>query len=115
VVDRCWQVLEEPLQGSRVVGVEGRSAWRAEFRRRLLEPVGITAGEDDISTLSPGAPGCLEPDARAAADHDDGLSGQFRFALGGNRSGCAGHGSSDGVVSATGLLPVPCLEGPGSV
>ena len=82
MVDRCGQVLEEPLQGSRVVGVEGRSVWRAELRRRLLEPAGIAAGEDDIGTLGPGAPGCLEPDTCAAADDDDGLSGQFRFALG---------------------------------
>ena len=55
MVDRRRQVLAEPLQGSHVVGVEGRGALRAEFQRRLLEPVGIAAGEDDISTLSPGA------------------------------------------------------------
>src|SRR5260370_42500265 len=96
MVDRRWQAAEEPLQGSRVLGVEGRGTLRAEFQRRLLEPVGIAAGEDDIGTLSPGASSCLEPDARAAADDDDGLSGQFRSALGGNRSGCAGPESSDG-------------------
>ena len=76
---RSWK---NRCQGSRVVGVEGRGALRAEFGRRLLEPVGIAGGEDDIGTLGPGAPGGLEPDARAAADHDDGLPGQFRFALG---------------------------------
>jgi hypothetical protein len=43
MVDRCWQVLEEPLQGSRVVGVEGRGALRAKFQRRLLEPVDACA------------------------------------------------------------------------
>jgi hypothetical protein len=64
MVDRCWQVLEEPLQGSRVVGiVEGRGTLCAEFQRRLLEPVGIAAGEDDIGTLSPRASSCLQPDA----------------------------------------------------
>jgi hypothetical protein len=77
-----------------VVGVEGRGALRADLGRRLLEPVGIAAGEDDIGTLGPGAPGCLESDARAAADHDDGLPGQFRFAPGGSGSGCAGHGTT---------------------
>ena len=28
--------------------------------------------------LGPGGDGCLEPDAGAAADHDDGLSDEFR-------------------------------------
>ena len=96
VIDRLRQVLEEPVEGGRVGRVEGHGALRADFQRRLLQPVGIAAGEDDIGTLGPGPPGCLEPDAGAAADHDDGLSGQFRFALGANRSGCAGHGSSGG-------------------
>ena len=77
---------------------------RFEISAPALEDLSFLGGrlvirvldEDDISTLSPGAPGCLEPDARAAADHDDRLPGQFRFALGGNRGGCAGHGSSGG-------------------
>jgi hypothetical protein len=43
MVDRCRQVLEEPLQGSRVVGVEGRGALRAKFQRRLLEQVDACA------------------------------------------------------------------------
>jgi hypothetical protein len=51
----------------------------------LFEPVGAAAGEDDIRALGPGASSCLEPDARAATDHHDGLSEQFRFA----------HGSSE--------------------
>jgi len=96
MVDRRGQVAEEARQGGRVGGVEGCGALRAEFQRRLLEPAGTAAGEDDIGALSPGAPGCLEPDACAAADHDDGLPGQSRFGPGGNRSGCAGHDSSDG-------------------
>ena len=95
VADRPGKVSEEPVEGGRVGGVEGRGALRAQFQRRLLEPVGIAAGEDDIGTLGPGTPGCLEPGARAAADHDNGLSGQFRFALGGGRNGCAGHDSSN--------------------
>ncbi len=80
VVDRRGQLPEERLQRSRVVGVEGRGASRADFARCLLEAVGIAAGEDDVGTLGTGASGCLEPDARAAADHDDGLSDQFRLA-----------------------------------
>ena len=65
------------------------------FQRRLPEPVGIAAGEDDIGTLGPGPPGGLQPDARAAADHDDGLSGQLRLALRREPGWCAGHDSSD--------------------
>jgi hypothetical protein len=96
VVDRCWQVLEEPLERSRVVGVEGHGALRAELLRCLLEALGIAAGEDYIGTLSPGASGCLEPYACAAADHDDSLSDELRFAPGETRGGCGGHASSDG-------------------
>jgi hypothetical protein len=96
VVDLLRQVLKEPVEGGPVGRVEGGGALRADFLRRLLEPVGIAGGQDDIGALGPGAPGRLEPDACAAADHSDGLSGQFRFALGGRRSSCAGHGSSDG-------------------
>jgi hypothetical protein len=101
VVYRCWQVLEERPQGSRVVGVEGCGVWRAEFERRLVEPVGISARKRDVSTLSAGASSCLEPDASAAADHDDGLSGQFRFPLGVSRRALADHDRSDLVASAT--------------
>jgi len=75
MVDRSRQALEEPRQGSGVGGVEGRGALRANFQRRLLEPAGIAAGEDDVGALRPGAPGGLEPDACAAADQDDGLAG----------------------------------------
>jgi len=91
VVDRCWEVLEESTQGSCVVGVEGCGALRADFERRLLEPVGISACKHDVSALGTGASSRLEPDASAAADHDDGLSGQFRFPLGGIRRSRAGH------------------------
>ena len=98
MVDRCWQVLKKLRQGGHVVGVEGRDAFRAHFPRRLLEPVGIAADEDDVGTFRTSASSGLQPDACAAADHDDGLPGQFGFAPGGKRSGCAGHGSSGWVL-----------------
>ena len=44
---------------------------------RAGEPVGMATGEDDLGTLGLGASGGLEPDARAAADEDDGLPGQL--------------------------------------
>lgn len=56
----------------------------------MCKPVEIAPGEDDFSTLGPGASSSLEPDSCTTADHDDGLSGQFRFTLGGG-----GHDSSD--------------------
>ena len=75
VVDRRGQLLEERLQLAEVGGVEGRGALRAEFHGCLLEPVGVSPGEDDVRGLSPGAPGGLQPDAGAAADHHDRLPG----------------------------------------
>jgi len=94
VVDRCWQVLEELSQGSRIVGVEGCGALCANCERRMLEPVGIPAGEDDLSALSTGDSSRLESDASAAADHGNGLSRQLRLPLGRTRHTRAGHDRS---------------------
>ena len=41
------------------------------------QPLGVAAGEDDVGSLGARAPGGLEPDAGAAADHDDGLPEQL--------------------------------------
>ena len=49
---------------------------RPDLVRRRAEAVGVAGGEDDVGALGPGAAGRLEPDAGAAADHDDGLAGQ---------------------------------------
>jgi hypothetical protein len=101
VVDRGWESLEERLQGGRIVGVEGRGVLRVELERCSLEAFRAAPGEDDAGALGAGSPGGFQPDAGAAADDDDGLAEQFRFALGGYSSGCGGHDSS-GVVRATG-------------
>jgi hypothetical protein len=93
VVDRRWQILEEPLQGGSVSSGEGRRPLRPDLFGRLAEPDRIAAGEDDLGTLRPGAPGCLKPAARTAADRHDRLPGQFRFVLDCGRSAAA-HGSS---------------------
>jgi hypothetical protein len=100
VVDRCRQVLEEPLQASRVRSVEGRGAPRPELVRSVLETVGIAAREDDLGPRGPRPPGSLEADAGAAADQDDGLPEQLGLALGGRHGGCSGHGSSGHGVTA---------------
>jgi hypothetical protein len=87
VVDRGWEFLEERLQGGGIVGVEGRGALRVELERCLLEAFGIASGEDDASALGTGSPGGFQPDAGTAADDDDGLAEQFRFALTHDSSG----------------------------
>ena len=48
VVDRGWEILEERLQGGRIVGVEGRGALRVELERCSLEAFRIAPGEDDV-------------------------------------------------------------------
>jgi hypothetical protein len=91
VVDRRRQLVEEALKPVEVGGVEGRTAERAELACGVLEALGVAARENDIGALGPCSPGRLEPDARAAADHDDGLRGKGRFAA---HSGVAHFGIS---------------------
>jgi hypothetical protein len=75
VVDPHRQVLEEPIESGRIGGVEGRDLQRTEFRRGSLETLGIPAGQDDAGALGASPSGRLQPNARTAPDHDDGLSG----------------------------------------
>src|SRR5262245_38491735 len=74
VVDRGWEIMEERLQGDRIVGVEGPGALRAKFDRRLLEAFGVASGEDDAGTLGAGSPGGFQPYAGAATDDENGLT-----------------------------------------
>jgi len=88
---------EEPFKRRWVVGVERGGAECVEIERCTMQGVvGVEAGEDHVGALGVGACGCREPDARAAADHDDGLSKKRRLAVCGGGCGCGGHGSSDG-------------------
>ena len=57
VVDQGWDILEERLQGGRIVGVENRSALRVELKRCLLKAFGIAPGEDDAGALEAGLAG----------------------------------------------------------
>ena len=57
--------------------------------------LGITARKDQLGSLNACAPGRLEPDAGATADHDDGLPEEFRSALDRRGGGCGAHDSSD--------------------
>ena len=72
-----WKKLSSTVE---IGGVERLRAQRADLGRCLLEPVRVTAGEDDVGALGAGQPRGLQPDARAAADHDDCLPGQLRLA-----------------------------------
>ena len=96
MVDRTGQAVEESFQRRRISRVERGGTPRADVERCTLEPLGITAGEDDVGALRAGASGSLEADSGAAADHDNGLPDQFRLAGNGNTGGRGGHDSSGG-------------------
>jgi hypothetical protein len=57
---------------------------------------GVAAGQHYAGALGASPAGRLEPDPGAAADHDDGLPGQFRLAL----AGSGGHDSLPDQVVA---------------
>ena len=78
MVNRARQILKERLQGSRIVGIEGRGALGAELARGLFEVFAIAPGEDDAGALSAGAPSGFKAYTSAAANDDDGLVEQFR-------------------------------------
>jgi hypothetical protein len=85
MVDPVGKPVEELLQRCRVVGVEGGGAPRIDVERCSIEPLGVPAGEDHVGALGAGAAGGFEPDAGAAADHDDRLPEELRLGLGGRR------------------------------
>src|SRR5262249_6155098 len=89
VVDRGLKPREERLQGGGIVGVEGRGALRVKFERCLFEAFGIAPGEDHAGALDASPPRGFQAYPGAAADDDDGLTEQFRFALDG--CGCSSH------------------------
>jgi hypothetical protein len=91
VVDRSRQAAEEPVQGVRVGRVERRGRPRSDVGPRGGQALRVAAGDDDLGALGAGAPGGFESDAGTAADHEDGLAGQLRFAW----RGFGGHGSYD--------------------
>src|SRR5215469_10689149 len=107
MVDWSRQVEEESLQRSRIVGVEGRAAKRAEFARGALQALGVPGGEDDVGSLGARPSRCFEPDACASSDDDDRLPEEFRFALGARSQGCVVHGSSDWKSRVFGLNVSP--------
>jgi hypothetical protein len=95
VVDHGRQVAEEPLEGCRISGIEGRGAQRIELARGAFKAPGISPGEDQPGPLSACCPCRFEPHTGAAADHHDGLPEKFRLAPTGRGVGCGVHDYSD--------------------
>ena len=89
-------------QRAGIGGVERFRAERTEPAAWLLEALRITAGEDHLGALRPSAPGRLQPDSRAAADHDDGLPEQFRLAAGGTSGRGGAHDPEAMIPGFTG-------------
>lgn len=98
VVDRPWQLLEEPLQLHRVVRVEGRGAERIGLLARGDQPFRVPSREDHAGALVTGEPCGREPDTRAPADDDEGLPVQGLVAGAVPRGRLNGHGSSCAAI-----------------
>src|SRR5262245_23696114 len=95
MVDRGRYVEEESLEGSRIVGVEGRRAECANLACRDLQSRGVSRGEDNVGSLRARTSRRFEPDTGAAADHQEGLPDEFRRASGVRSQGCSVRGSSE--------------------
>jgi hypothetical protein len=94
VVDHGRKVTEESRQWSRIGGVEGRYAERFELAGGALKALGIPAGEDQPGPLSACSSSRFKPNTSAAADYNDSLPEEFRFAPDGNGCCCGAHDSS---------------------
>jgi hypothetical protein len=80
MVDRDWQLVEEPLKPVEIGGVEGGNTG-AQLEAGLVQGVRVARRDDHLGSPLPREAGRLEPDAGAAADHDDGLAEQLPFVL----------------------------------
>ena len=78
VIDRLGKLFEEFSESIEVGGVEGRCPG-PEIASDACESIPITRSDDHVGSLGARDASGLETDARAAADHDDGLSGELRF------------------------------------
>ena len=86
------------------MGVERRVLQRADVGGGASEALRVPAGQDDLGAFGAGGPGCLEPDAGAAADEDDGLPEQGRLPQAGRAVGEGGH---DGLTPVRVSCPQP--------
>src|SRR5215470_2715517 len=102
VVDRCGQLVEEFPEPFEVSGVE-RGGAGPELAADALQAIRVTRCEDHVGALGAGAPRRLEPDARAAADHDDGLAGEGAHST----TARSGFPFSTTYVASSAPRPVP--------
>jgi hypothetical protein len=73
VVDRSRKFSEEPSEPLQVRRIEGRDA-RSELESDVVQTVRFSSGEDHVGPLHTRLSRRLESDARATADHQDGLA-----------------------------------------
>jgi hypothetical protein len=78
MVDRRWNLSEEPPEPIEVCRVERGDPCR-ELSTGLMHAFRVASGNDHGSPLTVRAPRGLETDARATADHKDGLTGELGF------------------------------------
>jgi hypothetical protein len=79
MVDRRWNLSEEPREPIEVCRVE-RGDPRRELSTGVMHAFRVASRDDHGSPLAVRAPRGLEPDARAAADHEDRLTVELGFA-----------------------------------
>src|SRR6266705_1738224 len=94
VVDRRGQVVEELPEPFEVGGIESGGAG-AKFETDAVQAIGVSRRKDYLGPLATSKPGRLESDARATADHDDGLSGEFRLAAHAVAPTCTASGTGE--------------------
>src|SRR5262249_48516124 len=103
---RRRQLVEESLEPVEVGGVEGGGAG-PELEADAVQTIRVASRDDHLGSLLAGAPGRLEPDAGAAADHHERLARAFGFpthdAALASRTGRAQSRSGAGAIM--GLLP----------
>jgi hypothetical protein len=79
VIDLGRNLREEPPQPIEVRRVERGDAG-CELEAGAMHALGVASRDDHGSSLAVGAPRGLEPDARAATDHEDRLTVELGFA-----------------------------------
>jgi hypothetical protein len=78
---RCTaSIATSAVELCRVAGVEGGDPERADLVGRVLQPIGVAAGEDHVGALDPCASCRGQPDTGAPADQHDVLAAELWFA-----------------------------------
>jgi hypothetical protein len=92
VID-CREATEEPIESSRIRCVEGRGTQGINLTGSVLEALGIPGREDYLGPFCTCTTCRFESDARATADHNNGLAKERRFMVDGRGDSYGAHGS----------------------